>query len=190
MVKEDFKIKADKNAKDAAGEAKEKKYNMQQFSKGIKYGFFITIIFIIAVFILLTNLPILNNKSAGITLANFPVREIGFKTLSSNQINNYYVYVAATLPLQLHGYMNSSSLGNCNNKSPCLGMLFLFNKTQDICMWMKNTKIPLEQIWFNSAGDIVNETAAHPYSVNNICNYGQFVLETNRTLPMNYILTT
>ncbi|MCL5433951.1 MAG: DUF192 domain-containing protein [Candidatus Marsarchaeota archaeon] len=188
MTEENFKIKTDKSAKEATAEEKEKKYNRQQFNKGIKYGFFITIIFVTVVFILLV--PILNNKSAGITLANFPVREIGFKTLSSNQIINYYVYVAATLPLQLHGYMNSSSLGNCNNKSPCLGMLFLFNKTQNICMWMNNTKIPLEQIWFNSAGDIVNETAAHPYSVNNICNYGQFVLETNRTLPMNYILTT
>ncbi|MGC8572003.1 MAG: DUF192 domain-containing protein [Candidatus Micrarchaeia archaeon] len=170
-----------KNINDKKDEDKIKR----SFYKNIIYGFILTMLIFVIALIIFFNMHIFNVNP----LLNFPVREIGFKTPTSNSINNYYVYIAATTPLQTQGYMNSSSLGNCDGKSPCLGMLFVFNKSQNICMWMKNTEIPLEQIWFNSNGEIVNETMATPYSTNLICNNGQYVLETNNALPANYILT-
>jgi uncharacterized membrane protein (UPF0127 family) len=151
----------------------------------------LAVFFIVAVLLLLFPSLIINNvyKIPQNQLLNiFPVREIALVNNMNNSKKYYYVYIAATPKLMMQGYMNSTTLGNCDNKGNCLGMLFLFNTSQNICMWMKNTEIPLKQVWFNSNGIAVYEVNATPYSTNTICHYGQFVLETNRSIPLNNIL--
>ncbi|MGC8649060.1 MAG: DUF192 domain-containing protein [Candidatus Micrarchaeia archaeon] len=194
IIKNSSNQNTKKNIENNADEADKK--NVYKY---IIIGVAVTLVVIFAILILLLSFPslIINNSLIHNNIYNtqqnqllsiFPVREIVLANNINNTKNYYYVYIAATPKLMEQGYMNSTTLGNCDNKGNCLGMLFLFNTSQNICMWMKNTEIPLKQIWFNSNGAIVYEVNALPYSTNAICHYGQFVLETNRSIPLNDII--
>lgn len=107
-------------------------------------------------------------------------------SVSYNNTNTtYYAYLASTINQQLLGYMNQSSIGNCNGMSPCLGMLFLFNSSQNLCFWMKNTEIPLNQVWVAQNGSVVQEYIGTPYSTAVVCATGIAVIETstNQSIP-------
>ena len=112
------------------------------------------------------------------TLSGFPV---GNATLVHNGVSNsYLVYLAETPSLQEQGYMNSTTLGNCNSSpSRCLGMVFPFNNYGQLCFWMENTRIPLKQVWFNLSDQATYIYNATPYSTQAICHDGLFVLETS-----------
>ena len=186
---------ADKDNTDGSKEVKKSnKINKEGTNFKIRYvliGSIITLAFVFLVIIFLLSFPqYVGNRAAfsNISLNEFPVRSISLTNKANNTKTDYNVYIAATPLLMQKGYMNATNLGNCDNKGNCLGMLFVFNTSQDICMWMKNTEIPLNQIWFNSNGIIVKEAKAQPYSTNEICAYGEFVLETNRSIPLNDVL--
>mgnify|MGYP001626183410 CR=1 FL=1 len=97
--------------------------------------------------------------------------------------NTWNVYVAKTLAQQEQGYMYQHSIGDCNGMGNCLGMLFIMNGTQEICMWMHNTPMPLHQYWIENNA-IVYSYNAVPFSDKTICHMGNAVLETNRTIPV------
>ncbi len=64
--------------------------------------------------------------------------------------------VAATAEQQQTGLMNRSSLP-ANH-----GMVFVFAQTQAVCMWMKNTRIPLSVAFIAEDGRIVNLADMQP----------------------------
>ncbi len=99
------------------------------------------------------------------------------------------IYIANTPQEQQRGYMFVNTLGkNClltngSTFSHCepKGMLFVFNNQSEKCFWMKNTSMPLEQVWIDANGTVVNVYDATPLSKTNICYSGMYVLETNVT---------
>ena len=116
------------------------------------------------------------DKSFNIT--QISVIYINGTTFKPQYVSKYWAYVAENLSQQREGYMNQPSLGDCGGRSPCIGMLFQFHNTSDYCFWMKNTEIPLKQIWIAQNGLVVYTANAAPYSTQNICYIGTSVLET------------
>jgi uncharacterized membrane protein (UPF0127 family) len=49
------------------------------------------------------------------------------------------------------------------------GMLFVFGSTQPVCMWMKNTLIPLSVAFIDSHGRIVNVADMQPQTLDPHC---------------------
>jgi hypothetical protein len=90
----------------------------------------------------------------------------------------YYAYLALTPEQQMKGLMNVTSIGDCYGHGNCIGMLFVFQNDSYLCFWMKNTIMPLKQYWVSN-GTITQAAVGVPYSTNQICNYGDMVLETN-----------
>jgi uncharacterized membrane protein (UPF0127 family) len=111
------------------------------------------------------------------------------KLQGHNSTTDLTVYLAQTPQQQERGYMYATSLGNncslsdsasfinCNPK----GMLFIFKNQSDECFWMKNTSMPLEQVWIAQNGLVLYVYDATPYSMQTICHEGMYVLETNAT---------
>ncbi|MFZ5578529.1 MAG: DUF192 domain-containing protein [Pseudomonadota bacterium] len=64
--------------------------------------------------------------------------------------------VAATDEQQQIGLMNRRSL------APDHGMIFVFARTQPVCMWMKNTLMPLSVAFITAQGRIVNIADMQP----------------------------
>lgn len=65
-------------------------------------------------------------------------------------INIIHAEVAATPGQREQGLMFRKSMGQND------GMVFLFQKPQSVCMWMRNTLIPLSVAFIGSDGKIVN----------------------------------
>lgn len=65
------------------------------------------------------------------------------------------------------------------------GMIFIFPEPSKANFWMKNTLIPLDMIWFNSAGEVVYIKKNAPPCLSGLCpTYGsdeltKYVLEVN-----------
>ncbi len=97
----------------------------------------------------------------------------------------YYVYAAVSLPQQEEGYMNSSTIGNCDGKEKCIGMLFIFGNYSDECFWMENTLIPLRQTWLNNTGYPTYSYNGIPLSQKVVCANGRYVLETSPNFTVN-----
>lgn len=69
------------------------------------------------------------------------------------------VEVAATESHRQHGLMFRERL------EPNEGMIFVFDQPdKPICMWMKNTKLPLSVAFLDKSGRIVNIEDMQPYS--------------------------
>ncbi len=102
-----------------------------------------------------------------------------------NTTTKYGAYLALTQSQQQQGYMNQSSLGDCKGINPCIGMLFVFNNSYNLCFWMKNTELPLTQAWVAQNGTITYVAQAQPYSTNSICAAGSMVLETSNNQALS-----
>jgi len=50
------------------------------------------------------------------------------------------------------------------------GMLFVYGRAQPICMWMKNTLLPLSVAFLNTQGRIINIAAMQPHTTNAHCS--------------------
>lgn len=62
------------------------------------------------------------------------------------------------------------------------GMLFKFDYAMPVCMWMKNTYIPLSVAFIDSNGTIINIEKMHPLTENIHCSKraAQYALEMNQ----------
>ena len=89
---------------------------------------------------------------------------------------SFTVKVAETERQRRHGLMFVSHLPERH------GMLFVFESDAPRQFWMKNTQIPLDMLFFDSAGRLVNMIhAALPYSLTrrNSTGPARYVLELN-----------
>lgn len=104
---------------------------------------------------------------------------------SSNKVciedNCFIVEVVSSGPEREQGLMYRESLDK--NK----GMLFIFDNEGSYPFWMKNTLIPLDMIWINSEGVIVDIREAIPCEADPCLIYShagsaKYVLEINKGL--------
>ena len=84
--------------------------------------------------------------------------------------------VAETETQRRQGLMHRRSMG-ANE-----GMLFVYEQPVGLCMWMKNTYIPLSVAFIDAQGRIVNIEHMKPHTTKNHCGKGpvRFALEMNR----------
>ena len=100
------------------------------------------------------------------------------------------IYVANSEAQQEQGFMNVTGFGSCNGlavgDADCVGMLFNFSSPQNLCFWMHDTEIPLQQDWISANGTVVYEYQAKPETDLTICYFGMQVLETfpSATIPL------
>jgi uncharacterized membrane protein (UPF0127 family) len=84
--------------------------------------------------------------------------------------------VAATEPQRQQGLMFREKLG-ANS-----GMVFLFGQPAQVCMWMKNTLVPLSVAFIDESGKILNIEEMQAQTLNSHCAAGQatYALEMNK----------
>jgi len=84
--------------------------------------------------------------------------------------------VASTAAQRETGLMNRKKMGQNE------GMLFDFERPASVCMWMKNTYIPLSVAFIAQDGTIVNIEDMQPLTENNHCSAKpiRYALEMNR----------
>ena len=72
------------------------------------------------------------------------------------------------------------------------GMLFIFDSPQRRDFWMKNTRIPLDILWFNEAYRVVGMVSQAPVCDHDPCpiynspNFSLYVLEINAGLAQKW----
>jgi uncharacterized membrane protein (UPF0127 family) len=84
--------------------------------------------------------------------------------------------VAVSEPQRQQGLMFREKLG------PNSGMVFLFNAPAQVCMWMKNTPLPLSVAFIDERGKIINIEDMQPQTLNSHCANGlaAYALEMNK----------
>ncbi len=112
--------------------------------------------------------------AAGSVLAQQPAR---FPAISLNAgIHVIRAEVAATEAQRQQGLMYREKMGTNE------GMLFLFGAPAGVCMWMKNTLIPLSVAFIDETGKIVNIEDMEPQTLDSHCAKKpvMYALEMNR----------
>ncbi len=79
---------------------------------------------------------------------DFPVASIELTT--QKQVHALRVELAEYAPARQYGLMHRQTV------EPFAGMLFDFKASQPITMWMKNTLIPLDMVFFNNDQRVVH----------------------------------
>ncbi len=84
--------------------------------------------------------------------------------------------VAAREEQRQQGLMFREKMG------PNEGMVFVFEGPAQVCMWMKNTLIPLSVAFLDDQGTIINIEDMQPQTLNSHCGAGpvRYALEMNR----------
>ncbi len=90
-------------------------------------------------------------------------------------INAIHAEVASNDPDRERGLMFRTALGSNQ------GMVFLFDRADMECMWMKNTLIPLSVAFMDDNGKILNIEDMQPKTENNHCAKApaRYALEMN-----------
>jgi uncharacterized membrane protein (UPF0127 family) len=115
------------------------------------------------------------------------VRPYSIGTISISSGNSTIrgnVYLATTLRQEETGLMNFTTMGNCYGRGSCIGMLFLFPGAEQLCFWMKNTRMPLRQSWIAANGSVVYVYNAVPESEKSVCYNATAVLETQQNFTI------
>jgi hypothetical protein len=83
--------------------------------------------------------------------------------------------IAQTISQRTKGLSDRESL--CQN----CGMIFIYQKEGIYPFWMKNTRIPLDIIWLDKNGKIVDIKIGQPESLSILSNStpAQYIVETN-----------
>lgn len=100
-----------------------------------------------------------------------------FRTVSLNIGIHVIQAEAAVTPAQREqGLMHREKMG-ANE-----GMVFRFDSPTTICMWMKNTPLPLSVAFIDEQGKIVNIADMQPQSTESHCGTGpvKYALEMNQ----------
>jgi uncharacterized membrane protein (UPF0127 family) len=84
--------------------------------------------------------------------------------------------VAASDAERQRGLMLREKMG------PNEGMVFVFETSSEVCMWMKNTLLPLSVAFIDEAGKIVNIEDMKPQTLDNHCGKKRvrYALEMNQ----------
>ncbi len=84
--------------------------------------------------------------------------------------------VAANDPARQQGLMFRQSMG------PNEGMVFIFDEPARICMWMKNTPLPLSVAFLDKEGRILNIEDMQPHTTESHCALkpARYALEMNQ----------
>jgi uncharacterized membrane protein (UPF0127 family) len=85
--------------------------------------------------------------------------------------------VAANEPQREQGLMFRKQMG------PNEGMVFVFDRPGTVCMWMKNTLLPLSVAFLDANGRIVNIEDMAPQTLDSHCGKGDaiaYALEMNQ----------
>jgi uncharacterized membrane protein (UPF0127 family) len=102
---------------------------------------------------------------------------IRFRTVPLNIGIHVIQAEAAVTPAQREqGLMHREKMG------PNEGMVFLFDSPTTICMWMKNTLLPLSVAFIDEQGKIVNIADMQPQSLDSHCGDKpvKYALEMNQ----------
>lgn len=123
---------------------------------------------IILVFLCL--LPFTAPAMAESTGMNFPVT-----TLKAGK-HLIRAEVASTEAQREQGLMFRRELPKNN------GMLFVFDRPARLCMWMKNTALPLSVAFIDANGTILNIEKMEPFTLDSHCSKGwiRYALEMNK----------
>ncbi len=72
-------------------------------------------------------------------------------------------------------------LSNQNSLCPHCGMIFIYQKEAIYPFWMKNTRIPLDIIWLDSNGKVVDIKTGQPQDLSLLTNSApaRYIIETN-----------
>ena len=87
----------------------------------------------------------------------------------------YNVEVARTEEEKVKGLQEKESLGEDE------GMLFVYDKPQEIAFWMKDTAIPLDIVFMDEDGEVISVKQGQPYDETLLEEDGvMYVLEVNQ----------
>lgn len=124
----------------------------------LKYLFFI-VIAVFLTFFICYDLKALEVEQFNADLKNYNAKLIIFDD-NNQKKSQFLVAIADNDTIRGYGLMNLDYL------KPNYGMIFLFDESKIVEMWMKNTKISLDMIFINQNNQIVNiKTKAKPYSL-------------------------
>lgn len=136
------------------------------------------------------SIPLSSFKVERIIISN-PSSDNRSGTISSSSlVKEGLVYIASTAAEQIQGFQNVTSFGSCNGLSTnestqCIGMIFVTTSTQNLCFWMHDTLLPLQQVWISSSGKVVYIYQAQPKSDNSVCQTALDVLETSPNISIS-----
>jgi uncharacterized membrane protein (UPF0127 family) len=148
------------------------------------------VILVVTLSVVLVLVYVSDQGTGDLLLSGFGVSKIKItsETNSSDDFSGF-VYVASTALEQEQGFQNVTSFGNCNGYSnhslKCVGMIFVFSKTDDQCFWMHDTKIPLKQAWIASNMTVADVYDAHPETDYTVCHEALWVLETSLSTSLS-----
>jgi uncharacterized membrane protein (UPF0127 family) len=112
---------------------------------------------------------LLSAAAAGVFAQTLPLMELtaGFHRIEAE--------VAANNAARMQGLMQRKSM------APQRGMLFVFDRDAQHCMWMKNTFLPLSVAFIDEQGRILNIEDMQPQSEDNHCaaKPARYALEMN-----------